>query len=51
LVDGNGFYHTRPFKPSHPGVYRFTARYNPDVNNKGVRSPCNAAGESVTAPR
>jgi hypothetical protein len=50
LVDGNGVYHTRPFRPTRPGTYRFTAAFHPDANNRGVRSPCNAARESVTVP-
>jgi hypothetical protein len=49
-VSGNGAYQTRPFKPMAPGVYRFTAAYHPDANNKGARSPCNAPDESVTVP-
>ena len=50
-VSGNGGYRTRPFNPPAPGTYRFTAVLPGDANNRAAHSPCNATGESVTAPR
>jgi hypothetical protein len=48
-VSGNGVYRSRSFR-APPGVYRFKAAYHLNRNNKAARSPCNAAGESVTVP-
>jgi hypothetical protein len=49
-ISGDGTYQTQLFRPSRPGVYRFTARLPSDGNNRGVRSDCNAPGEAVRVP-
>ncbi len=50
-LTGAGTSATSPaFKPTAPGVYRFTASYSGDVNSAANATACNDANESVTLP-
>jgi uncharacterized repeat protein (TIGR01451 family) len=47
-VIGDAQYGSGSFVPSAPGIYRFTASYSGDGNNKATATVCNAPNESVT---